>query len=326
MHDGGRFVASAGPLLLTLAATVLVGGIAYYLVQTVARRRAETAAGIALLAGMRWRDFAHLTLEALRREGYVEASVERQPGDSDFDFMLSHNGERWLLSCKHGTHYRLGEQTVRELATAIRMQGAQGGIIATLGRSDGFAGEIAQTHSIRLLDGKRLWPMVSELIPVEARADIAAVTERKVAHNLIIAGIGVVALAIGLFAVMGNPGGQGAAELRTVAKAVRAPPNATPKQDPESAKPLPKLSEAEREARRELAAQRVATLDSVNSAAWSTRSTLVIALNRPLSESTSDPISRACAILIEFEELRYSRLQIEPPPGDDTPVRWRQCN
>ena len=57
---------------------------------------------------------------------------------------------------------------------------------------------------------------------------------------------------------------------------------------------------------------------------WSTQSTLVVGLAR---EDGIDAgiVNEACAILVEYEELRYTRLQLEPPAGTTGQVRWRQC-
>lgn len=321
---------SLGPFVFALTVGLLAAAGAYFLIQTYLRRRAEAEAGIAHLASLRWRDFVYLTLECLRREGLVEASIERQPGDSDFDFVLARNGQRWLLACKHGTRYRLGEQSVRDLATAVRMQGAEGGIIATLGEADGFAGEIAKAHGIRLLDGRRLWSMVSDLIPAEVGQAIREHGRRRAQRLLALAGLGALVLAAGVYSLAdGGSPADAIDAVRTQADSARPAARAqaaTPALIPtgEAALP-PRLSEDEALARREAAADRVARIEAVNSAAWSTRSTLIIALNRPLEAVEHDPVAAACEILVEYEELRYTRLQIEPPPDSDAPVRWRQC-
>ena len=379
---------TVGPFLLALLPAAVFGVTAYLLITTLARRNAETEAGLARLASLRWRDFAHLTLDALRREGFVEANVERQPGDSDFDFVLAQNGDRWLLSCKHGTRYRLGEQTVREFATAIRMQGAQGGIIATLGHSDGFASEIAKTHNVRLLDGRRLWPMLHGVIPPDQQREVALAAERKTQRLLALTAlitVGLVALAfvfasrslgpdidanvapdparpastavsgqtepaahpadrdmVTSRAVNGPGSGSNGTDDSTLASHGQRPPASAGSPD----LPLlpPELTEQEREHRRGLAAQRVSSLEGIASSVWSTRSTLVIALSPSQAPSSTDAqhadpqdagqsersqgddlFALACAELVRFEELRYSRLQIEPPAGSTRPVRWRQC-
>ena len=49
-------------------------------------------------------------------------------------------------------------------------------------------------------------------------------------------------------------------------------------------------------------------------ASWSTQSTLVVSLERE-DGIDSGVVNDACAILVEYEELRYTRLQLEPPAG-----------
>lgn len=92
----------------------------------------------------------------------------------------------------------------------------------------------------------------------------------------------------------------------------------------EELKEVAKLTDQERTQRRLVAASRVADLETANNALWSTQSTLVISM---VSGDGIDQgiVNEACAILTEYEELRYTRLQLEPPPGENVPVRWRQC-
>ena len=85
-----------------------------------------------------------------------------------------------------------------------------------------------------------------------------------------------------------------------------------------------KLTEQERIQRRLVAASRIADLDAANNALWSTQSTLVISLVKG-DGIDSGIVNEACAILTEYEELRYTRLQLEPPADAGVPVRWRQC-
>lgn len=319
-----------GALLLAALVAAIAATIAYLYIRTRSQRQAEAKAGIASMASLRWRDFAHLTLEALRRQGFVEINVERQPGDSDFDFVLEREDERWLLSCKHGTSYRLGEQTVREFATAIRMHEGRGGIIATLGESDGFADEIARAHQIRLLDSRALWPIVSDLIDPQVRMEIRTLAAQHSQRLIGLAAFGTLAI-FALVYVMAS--GENSTAYADIRKPTASPVVSTQQNKSqgllvgkEAPMALPaNLSAEQIEEHRAAVTMRIAGLASVNSAAWSTRSTLVMALNTPGEPVTAQAVESACRILVEYEELRFSRLQIEPPPGSETPVRWRQC-
>lgn len=73
-----------------------------------------------------------------------------------------------------------------------------------------------------------------------------------------------------------------------------------------------------------MAAARVADLPQATQALWSTQSTLVISMVSG-DGIDSGVVNDACAVLVEYEELRFTRLQLEPPPGSNAPVRWRQC-
>lgn len=89
---------------------------------------------------------------------------------------------------------------------------------------------------------------------------------------------------------------------------------------------ISQLSEAELEGRRQEAANLAATVRGVETAEWSTKSTLVLRL---LGERLDEPdavTSEICELLVRFEELRYTRLQLEPASTQETArIRWRQC-
>ena len=69
-----------------------------------------------------------------------------------------------------------------------------------------------------------------------------------------------------------------------------------------------------------------AELDQVESAMWSTQSTLTIRMLH--TDGVDDTlVAAACGLLADYEEIRYSRLQLEAPAVGATtaPVRWRVC-
>ena len=37
-------------------------------------------------------------------------------------------------------------------------------------------------------------------------------------------------------------------------------------------------------------------------------------------------IDEICRLITQYEELRYTRVQMEPPAGSNLPVRWRLCD
>lgn len=331
------------------------------------RRKAETSAGIAALAGMKWRECAGLVLQAMGEKGYVEAPSSRQPGDGGTEFLLVKGDERCLLSYKHGTAYRLGEANVRDFANAVQLQGATSGVLVTLGSAEGFARDLARRYDVDLIDGRSLWPQVEPFAPAALIEDIRAHAARQISHGQRIGGIVSLALGLVVFGVGSamqpgetpapaapaivaptapTPAAPAAATPAATADAPAAASTAAPVEAPApTAPPAPqfqdeasraanaaleelaevaKLTDQERTQRRLVAASRVADLEAANNAIWSTQSTLVISM---VSGDGIDKgiVNDACAILTEYEELRYSRLQLEPPAGANVPVRWRQC-
>lgn len=318
-------------VIAAFVAATAVGLSAAYLF-THARRKARERAGIEALAQLKWREFAHLVLEALRRDGYVEEDLERQPGDSGFDFLLARKGERVLLSCKHGRTFRLGEAVVRDFATAVRMHGVSGGIIATLGTIEGFAREVAEANQVTVLDGVELWNRVAVLMPEPVTEHIHNHTQDEARRRLGIATAASLTLGATVFLSLAGLHGRGndGSALAT-SNGMPVPAIVTPRPAPLSqvnsrVDPL-ELDDQTLDQRRVDAARNLATLPGLVGAEWSTRSTLVLSLANldPRSNAIDPLVADACRTLVQFEELRYTRLQLQPAPGQQAPVRWRQC-
>lgn len=317
------------PALMAVIVGLLAGAIGYVVICIRGRRLAEATAGLEALAALKWRDFHHLVLEALRREGYVEEDLERQPADSGFDAILVHDGQRYLLTCKHGRAYRVGEQAVREFSAAIRMQGAAGGIVVTLGHTDGFAREVAAAHHIQMIDGQTIWSRVAPLVAEAARQAIEKQAGSCLHRRLAMTAAASVGLSLAAYLLVAAIPAEPAASTaihRPAATAAVQPTAPAPAAVVEIPAMPAELDESEIARRRAAAAQSVGQLPEVGSASWSTRSTLVVALREvPAPPPAPSPVDEACRILVQYEELRFTRLQIEPPAGSDSPVRWRQC-
>lgn len=336
------------PLLAAIVATLAAFATSTWWFGVLRRRIAETTAGIRALAGMKWRECAGLVLQALGEKGYVEMPSSRQPGDGGTEFLLTKADERCLLGYKHGTAYRLGEANVRDFANAVQLQGAQSGILVTLGTAEGFARDLARRYGVELIDGRSLWPQVEPFAPpnlVEAIRSEAAAEIRRGQRLGIFAslGLGLLVYAVGLLGEPSEPlppvaTGAPAAATPTASDSA-APAGATEAaaapvfQDPASVaankamkalEEVAKLTDEQRAQRRLMAAARVADLPQATQALWSTQSTLVISMVSGDGIDTG-VVNDACAVLVEYEELRFTRLQLEPPPGTNTPVRWRQC-
>ena len=106
--------------LVPVVMCVLLGFGATLYLQRVRLPQEETTAGIAALAGMRWRDFIHLVLAAMNARGYERVFVPNSTSDES-DYLLERDGQRWLLSSKHGTAYVLGSSTISKVSVLLRM-------------------------------------------------------------------------------------------------------------------------------------------------------------------------------------------------------------
>src|SRR3546814_12657142 len=107
-----------------------VTGTLYF--RLVVMRRDETAAGLAALAAMSWREFIHLVLDALARRGYARVFNRADPS-GDNDYQLERDGKHYLPSCKHGRAFVLGGTQVVDLASEIRLAKPPSGPLATAG-------------------------------------------------------------------------------------------------------------------------------------------------------------------------------------------------
>ncbi|GAB2655017.1 restriction endonuclease [Arenimonas aestuarii] len=321
------------------------------------RRLAETQVGIQALAGMKWRECAGLVLQAMEEKGYKELPSSRQPGDGGAEFLLVKGDERCLLGYKHGTAYRLGEANVRDFANAVQLQGATSGMLVTLGSAEGFARDLARRYGVDLTDGRSLWPQVE---PFAAPQMVLAIREQAASEirkgqrlgMFASMALGLLVFAAGYSMQPGEPGPVAGIPAGPAVAAPAAIPDAAPagtagdaapaaeaeapasrftdkaSQDAEGAlrelEVVARLTEQQRIERRLAAAAEVGELSAAENAQWSTQSTLVIRMNRADGIDTG-LVNEACAVLLQYEELRYSRLQLEPPAGTTGQVRWRQC-
>jgi len=312
--------------LIPIATMLLLGfGAAYYL-KKIRLPQEETAAGIAALAGMRWRDYIHLVLAALNRRGYERVFDPRADNSDENDYELQRNGQTWLLSSKHGSAYVLGSTAIAEFANDIRMRGAAGGLLVTSGNFAPEARPLAQAQRIELLDGPQLWPELRHLMPTEQRESIARPAQTRARRHAVVAWLGAVLVGIVLFVLLrpaspsstteqaGTPEAMAPTSVQSSgaagATAIAAPPPAAPVTDP-----------AQLEQHRQTVADAISTLPSVDHAVWSTQSTLLVYL----SDDNTDPKPRICPLLMRYDELAASRIQLQPPAGSTHPVRFVQC-
>jgi len=313
--------------LLGLAVTLVTGAAATAYFWLVRHPRDEMSYGLHALSGLRWREFSRLILAAMERRGLVEASPDPQESrEPQSTFLLARDDERWLLACKHGSAYRIAAAPVQELAASIRLGAATGGILATEGKVEKEGRDAAQGTNIELLDGPRLWPEVRHLIEPALREQVAHYASGRAKRHTAIAWLGAVALgALAMAAWSGQQAGKAdavppaAAPAPARAAAVPDPAPAAEAPAPQGAFREPTDEELEAQMREVLKA--LSKTPGITRGVWQTK--LTLSVDRIASEKEVWPW--ICLELERYPALRTTRVQLNPPPGSEDPVRWRQC-
>ena len=313
--------------LFGLAITLLVGAAATAYLWLIRRRDDETAAGLLALAGMRWRDFSRLVLEALELRGLVRMpSAHEENQEHSSSFMLSGEGKRQLLACKHGSAYRIGSAAVDEFASGIRLRGAQGGILVTEGVLDKDGLEKAERHGIEIIDGPRLWPMVKPMVEGKLQRRIVGNASARARRHIAIAWLGSVTLGLAValvFPSVLNPANDSVAapmEAPTVPSVATAQPARTTSAAT-AATALAEVTEADTERHRAEISRNLTKTPGISRGVWISKSTLEI--DRTVAEQ--DAWSLVCGQLYAYPDLALTRVQMNPPPGSGEQIRWRQC-
>ncbi|WP_213604124.1 restriction endonuclease [Pseudoxanthomonas japonensis] len=308
--------------LIGLAVT-LVSGIAATLYFWLVRRpRDEMSYGLHALSGLRWREFSKLVLAAMAERGLVEAVPEQQESrEPQSTFLLARGEERWLLSCKHGSAYRIAAAPVQELAASIRLGAARGGILATEGKVEKEGRDAAQGTTIELLDGPRLWPEVRHLIEPALLDEITRYASGRAKRHTSISWLGAVTLGALAMAAW-----SGTHPARDEAPAPPAPAAVARPETPASPPPVAQESfqeptDAELEAQMASVLKALSKTPGITRGVWQTK--LTLSIDRTASEKEVWPW--ICLELERYPALRASRVQLNPPPGSSEPVRWRQC-
>ncbi len=311
--------------LFGLAITLLVGAAATAYLWLIRRRDDETAAGLLALAGMRWRDFSRLVLEAMELRGLVRIpSAHEENQEHSSSFVLSGEGKRQLLACKHGSAYRIGSAAVDEFASEIRLRGTQGGILVTEGVLDKDGLEKAERHNIEIIDGPRLWPTVKPMVEGKLQRRIVGNASARARRHIAIAWLGSVTL--GLAVALVFPSVLNPADHSAVAPVAAIAPPATPAAATTApakaaATTLAEVSEADTEKNRAEISRKLSKTPGITRGVWISKSTLEV--DRTLAEQ--EAWSVVCGQLYAYPDLVLTRVQMNPPPGSDEQVRWRQC-
>ena len=304
-------------------ATVLGAGITTYL-WLVRRPRLLVSDGITSLAAMRWREYSHFVVDALRAQGfdYDPSGVRPQKGQQA-DLLLSRDDQPWLLGCKQALDEVVTAPQVADLARSVRETGAGGGILATLGRVDADAR--TGNAGIELLDGPTLWTLVDPLLPQSLRLDIQQRVRTRTLRDIQLSWLLALLAGFVLTMLLPSPTVPQVAPVAATPLAVAstvAPVGS--EANAAEADPLSAIAPASEEQRRESARSEISRLPGVEEASWATRSTLVVYLSD--DDASAQDIASLCATIERYEELRASRLQLQPRAGSETPVRFKQCH
>ena len=322
------------PLLLALLVFAIAGAAATFWLRQHGSQAAATAEtrerDESQLADLRWRDFTRLVLQAMKGRGFdpvIEDGMAPDGIPSDGgDILLERDGEHVLLSCKYGSGSVVGVQAILGLGKSATLRGAGNVIVATPGKFETEAMRVArQQGNIELLDGKDLWP---ELRPYIAREPATAVEPATAPTPLPASAFAIAwggAAALGLVAWLLLQATQGEPPVSEAIATATAPATSQPAASPQpvatpSAQAVP-TDPVALERRRKETANAISTLFGVDRALWSTQSTLLVYL----SAEEADPSSELCPLLERYPELAASRVQLQPPPGSQKSVRFKQC-
>ena len=320
--------------LVAIAIIALIGTAATVYFRNFQMRRDETAAGIVALSGVSWRTFIHMVLDALSRRGF-ERVVDSETASGDSNFVLEHNGGRYLLSCKHGSAFVLGRLTVNELANDINLNNAAGGFLLTQGRITEDARPVAALQRIELLDGPTLWPQLRDFLPAEQLAGIRAKAAQTARQRVLSSWLIALLAGVAVFLVLPDapPAPTPAAAATPAPQGEAAGTEAPPSQRGAQAEPASAQGDAAQpadaaesahadiERQRNDVARAISTLPDVDRAIWSSESTLQVFL----LEIDGDAFTRICPLIERYDQLASSRIQLTPPQGSAAQVRFRQC-
>jgi len=329
-------------LALLLALIVWFLATAYFWL--IKRKRKETQLGLNALAGMHWREFSLIVRRAMHEQRGLqdvpdEAVDSREPRS---DFLMHDGPQRWLLSCKHGRAYRIGTAAVNELGAAARLAGARGGILITEGKVERDGRIAAEKQGVEVLDGPLLWPLLKPYLPGDMEARVEAGARGEAIRRISIAALGAVTLGllVGLGSLTAGLEKEWADDETAAAAPAAAKAPAPAGTQPTPATPAPAAPETAGRAadaappameanpddatldryQQELS-RNVASRPGVASGIWLTRQTL--AINRTGEIDAIWPL--ICEEVTRYPALRTVRIQLNPRPGVDEPVRWRQC-
>lgn len=319
--------------------SLLLWAVVCAYVWLVRRRANETSEGVRALAAMHWRDFSAVVQRVLQEQRGWQPTQVPQDGLPTADFMMQTEHGTRLVACKHGRGYRIGVAAVNELGAMARLAGAGGGVMVTEGRMEREGLAAAEKQSIEVLDGVRLWPLLKPYLPGDVETGVVGMARRRAIRHSLIAGAALATLALVTVLALQPVAPPAPTQQATVvaapraAAAVAATPAPQGASSPQAASPsaaspapTPLASDAEPDAATMQGYQRevskaLAQTPGLVRGIWITQATL--AVDRSVDDAAAWPL--ICRELQRYPYLRTVRVQLNPRPGVDEAVRWRQC-
>ncbi|WP_161961180.1 restriction endonuclease [Xanthomonas arboricola] len=324
---------------VALVVSLLLWVVVCAYVWLVRRRANETSEGVRALAAMHWRDFSAVVQRVLQEQRGWQPTQVPQDGLPTADFMMQTEHGTRLVACKHGRGYRIGVAAVNELGAMARLAGAGGGVMVTEGRMEREGLAAAEKQSIEVLDGVRLWPLLKPYLPGDVETGVVGMARRRAIRHSLIAGAALATLALVTVlalqpvqppaptqqaTVVAAPGAAAAVAATPQPQGTSSPQAAPPSAAPPASTPL--AGDAEPDAATMQGYQRevskaLAQTPGLVRGIWITQATL--AVDRSVDDAAAWPL--ICRELQRYPYLRTVRVQLNPRPGVDEAVRWRQC-
>lgn len=333
------------PLLFALITLLLVFAIAAWRLGIFQAERSQAQAGLEQLRAMS-RDQFHALITPILTERGMHVLEDHPPGQDGIDLIFTRGNSRYLMQCHNSESQHVTPQTIAQLRKMMSQYQAEGAYIISCNELDANALNAAHQSGIRIMAGQSLWQEVSPWIDHGQRIDAQTHVGKTRRKHILQAASAALATALAVFLglhLMAPEHDPDPARIDTPPARLPSPapapaPGPTPQPTTDTPPPagnkstptlIAHLSEEQLESRRASALLDVRGLTLVSGATWSTRFTVHVELHDHVDgDAFKALVADICRALLQNEELRYTRLQIDIPTGNpESPirVRWQQC-
>lgn len=319
------------PLLFALITLLLVFAVAAWLLGAFQAERNEAQAGLEQLRAMS-RDQFHALITQILTDRGMQVLEDHEPGQDGIDLIFTRGKSRYLMLCRHDENQRVTPQTIAQLRKMMSQHSAEGAYIVSSNELDNATFNSARQGGIRVMAGESLWQEVKPWVDhgqlIDAQTHVGKTRRKRMLLAAALALGASLALFTGLqlAAPKQNPDPVPVSTTPTVTPTAPEPATSTASS---TAVSIANLTEEQLESRRASALLDVRGLSLVSGATWSTRFTVHVELHDHVDgDAFKALVTDICHALLQNEELRYTRLQIDVPTGDpESPirVRWQQC-